>query len=55
MTDSTGTVDAGTEREAAPPRANVLLSVLVVSAFVMILNETILSVALRDLTVDLDG
>lgn len=54
MTDSTGTVDAGTEREAAPPRANVLLSVLVVSAFVMILNETILSVALRDLTVDLD-
>ncbi|MEU6131552.1 MDR family MFS transporter [Saccharopolyspora sp. NPDC047091] len=53
MTDSTRTVDAGTEREAAPPRANVLLSVLVVSAFVMILNETILSVALRDLTVDL--
>jgi MFS transporter, DHA2 family, lincomycin resistance protein len=41
------------DRQATPPRANVLLSVLVASAFVMILNETILSVALRDLTVDL--
>jgi DHA2 family lincomycin resistance protein-like MFS transporter len=39
---------------AAPPaRAGLLLGVLVVSAFVMILNETILSVALRDLTADL--
>ncbi|MBB5907900.1 DHA2 family lincomycin resistance protein-like MFS transporter [Actinoalloteichus hymeniacidonis] len=32
----------------------MLIAVLVASAFVMILNETILSVALRDLTVDLD-
>jgi DHA2 family lincomycin resistance protein-like MFS transporter len=31
----------------------VVIAVLVVSAFVMILNETILSVALKDLTVDL--
>ncbi len=38
---------------AAPPRAGLLIAVLVGSAFVMILNETILSVALRDLTVDL--
>jgi DHA2 family lincomycin resistance protein-like MFS transporter len=41
---------------AAPPgttRAGVVIGVLVVSAFVMILNETILSVALKDLTVDL--
>ncbi|NMO90819.1 multidrug efflux MFS transporter [Actinomycetospora sp. TBRC 11914] len=34
-------------------RAGVVIAVLVVSAFVMILNETILSVALKDLTVDL--
>ncbi|GAB2675757.1 DHA2 family efflux MFS transporter permease subunit [Saccharopolyspora gloriosae] len=54
MTDSTRAVDAESDRgAAAPPRAAVLLGVLVVSAFVMILNETILSVALRDLTVDL--
>ncbi|MFB4317013.1 DHA2 family efflux MFS transporter permease subunit [Actinomadura sp. 21ATH] len=38
---------------AAPPRTALLIGVLVASAFVMILNETILSVALRDLTVDL--
>ncbi|MEU0466570.1 DHA2 family efflux MFS transporter permease subunit [Amycolatopsis sp. NPDC006131] len=37
----------------APPRSGLLIGVLVVSAFVMILNETILSVALRDLTADL--
>ncbi|MBB4684161.1 MDR family MFS transporter [Amycolatopsis jiangsuensis] len=36
-----------------PTRAGLLIGVLVLSAFVMILNETILSVALRDLTVDL--
>ncbi|MCX2730194.1 DHA2 family efflux MFS transporter permease subunit [Saccharopolyspora sp. NFXS83] len=54
MTDSTRAVDTESDRgAAAPPRAAVLLGVLVVSAFVMILNETILSVALRDLTVDL--
>ena len=42
--------------QATPPgttRAGVVIAVLVVSAFVMILNETILSVALKDLTVDL--
>jgi DHA2 family lincomycin resistance protein-like MFS transporter len=37
----------------APDRTLLLIGVLVLSAFVMILNETILSVALRDLTVDL--
>ncbi|GAA4614185.1 DHA2 family efflux MFS transporter permease subunit [Saccharopolyspora hordei] len=40
-------------RGTTPPRAPMLIGVLVVSAFVMILNETILSVALRDLTRDL--
>ncbi len=35
------------------PRSGLLIGVLVVSAFVMILNETILSVALRTLTADL--
>ncbi|GAB3562165.1 DHA2 family efflux MFS transporter permease subunit [Amycolatopsis endophytica] len=47
---TTAPADAAHE---APPRAGLLIGVLVVSAFVMILNETILSVALRDLTVDL--
>jgi DHA2 family lincomycin resistance protein-like MFS transporter len=37
----------------APARPWLLIGILVMSAFVMILNETILSVALRDLTVDL--
>lgn len=41
------------EGEPAVPRAGLLIGVLVVSAFVMILNETILSVALRALTIDL--
>ncbi|MFK0250377.1 DHA2 family efflux MFS transporter permease subunit [Amycolatopsis azurea] len=41
------------DQERAPARAGLLIGVLVLSAFVMILNETILSVALRDLTVDL--
>ena len=51
MTDTTTTAaEPGGE---APPKAFVLIGVLVISAFVMILNETILSVALRDLTVDL--
>ncbi|WP_243788410.1 MDR family MFS transporter [Saccharopolyspora gloriosae] len=53
MTDSTNAVDTEPARGTAPPRAAVLLGVLVVSAFVMILNETILSVALRALTADL--
>ncbi|MEO5874746.1 MAG: DHA2 family efflux MFS transporter permease subunit [Streptosporangiaceae bacterium] len=35
-------------------RATLMLGVLVLSAFVMILNETILSVALRDLALDLN-
>lgn len=46
----------GPTPDAATPgttRAGVVIAVLVVSAFVMILNETILSVALKDLTVDL--
>ena len=34
-------------------KPGLLIGVLVLSAFVMILNETILSIALRDLTVDL--
>ena len=46
-----------TVRDAADhgtqPRSGLLIGVLVVSAFVMILNETILSVALRALTADL--
>ena len=48
------TTGAPTRAETtAPPKAGLLIAVLVGSAFVMILNETILSVALRDLTVDL--
>ncbi|MGW4398633.1 MDR family MFS transporter [Amycolatopsis nivea] len=39
--------------ERPPAKPGLLIGVLVLSAFVMILNETILSVALRDLTVDL--
>ncbi|APU15495.1 MULTISPECIES: DHA2 family efflux MFS transporter permease subunit [Actinoalloteichus] len=55
MIDSVGAATADSDRDAPPPpRANVLIGVLVASAFVMILNETILSVALRDLGVDLD-
>lgn len=45
---------ATTADREAPPRSGLLIGVLVVSAFVMILNETILSIALRDLTADLD-
>ncbi|WP_410646144.1 DHA2 family efflux MFS transporter permease subunit [Amycolatopsis sp. cmx-4-54] len=41
------------DQQRAPAKAGLLIGVLVLSAFVMILNETILSVALRDLTVDL--
>ncbi|TMS53373.1 DHA2 family efflux MFS transporter permease subunit [Mycobacterium sp. DBP42] len=47
-----------TREVAAPPRAqasaNVVIALLVGSAFVMILNETIMSVALPALIVDLD-
>ncbi len=45
--------EATAEDRGSPPRASLLIGVLVVSAFVMILNETILSVALRHLTADL--
>ncbi|MEA5360747.1 DHA2 family efflux MFS transporter permease subunit [Amycolatopsis sp., V23-08] len=52
MTDTVHTAPAS--RTAAPAGSGLLIGVLVLSAFVMILNETILSVALRDLTVDLN-
>src|SRR4051812_30838765 len=51
MTDTVSTPSADLDR--VPVRPGLLIGVLVLSAFVMILNETILSVALRDLTVDL--
>ncbi|WP_206784857.1 DHA2 family efflux MFS transporter permease subunit [Amycolatopsis sp. MtRt-6] len=51
MTETVSTPPADVHR--APARSGLLIGVLVLSAFVMILNETILSVALRDLTVDL--
>jgi len=50
-------IDTAPETGGAPTptrRTGLLIGVLVVSAFVMILNETILSVALRTLTVELD-
>ncbi|MBK1787701.1 DHA2 family efflux MFS transporter permease subunit [Prauserella cavernicola] len=53
MIDSAHSTAAASDERPAAPRATLLIGVLVVSAFVMILNETILSVALRDLTVDL--
>ncbi|RBM14663.1 MFS transporter [Prauserella sp. PE36] len=53
MIDTAPTTAAASGHRPAAPRATLLIGVLVVSAFVMILNETILSVALRDLTVDL--
>ncbi|MGP4017279.1 DHA2 family efflux MFS transporter permease subunit [Saccharopolyspora sp. 5N708] len=53
MIDSASTATADSDRDTTAPQAPVLIGVLVASAFVMILNETILSVALRDLTVDL--
>lgn len=54
MIDAATETSADSDREPAAPRAGLLIGVLVVSAFVMILNETILSVALRDLTVALN-
>ncbi len=51
MTETVSTPPSGLHR--APARSGLLIGVLVLSAFVMILNETILSVGLRDLTVDL--
>ncbi|TCP49975.1 DHA2 family lincomycin resistance protein-like MFS transporter [Tamaricihabitans halophyticus] len=53
MVDTSRVQEAGTDRSTGHPKAGLLIGVLVASAFVMILNETILSVALRDLTVDL--
>ncbi|PXY24631.1 MDR family MFS transporter [Prauserella muralis] len=53
MTDPAPSTTATPEPPPAAPRAGLLIGVLVVSAFVMILNETILSVALRQLTGDL--
>ncbi|QUQ62737.1 MDR family MFS transporter [Kutzneria sp. CA-103260] len=51
MTQTMPTTHAVDSR--APSRSWLLIGILVLSAFVMILNETILSVALRDLTIDL--
>lgn len=53
MVDATSTTTATSERTTSGSRPALVIGILVVSAFVMILNETILSVALRDLTVDL--
>ncbi|QBI55324.1 DHA2 family efflux MFS transporter permease subunit [Streptomonospora litoralis] len=57
MTDTAATAsqtsDHPPDAAAKTPRAGLLIGMLVISAFVMILNETILSVALRDLTVAL--
>ncbi|MDN5920617.1 MAG: DHA2 family efflux MFS transporter permease subunit [Pseudonocardia sp.] len=53
MTTSTSATPTAADRDPTTKRAGLLVGVLVFSAFVMILNETILSVALRDLTVDL--
>jgi len=52
MTHTMPTTRAAESR--APSKSWLLIGILVLSAFVMILNETILSVALRDLTVDLN-
>ncbi|CAM3093435.1 MDR family MFS transporter [Saccharomonospora xinjiangensis] len=53
MIDSVHADNTASGTEGPAPRSGPLIAVLVVSAFVMILNETILSVALRDLTVEL--
>lgn len=52
MTKSTSE-SVTSDEPVTQPKAGLLIGVLVVSAFVMILNETILSVALRDLSVEL--
>jgi DHA2 family lincomycin resistance protein-like MFS transporter len=51
MTDAVRALPAETSRTSG--RTWLVITILVLSAFVMILNETILSVALRKLTVDL--
>jgi DHA2 family lincomycin resistance protein-like MFS transporter len=53
-TAATAAPDRTPNPRPAAPRATLLIGVLVAAAFVMILNETILSVALRALTVDLE-
>ncbi|WP_007027236.1 DHA2 family efflux MFS transporter permease subunit, partial [Saccharomonospora iraqiensis] len=54
MTDTVSPPTTDSDPGTPAPKATLLIGVLVVSAFVMILNETILSVALRDLSVDLN-
>lgn len=62
MTESTlPDTRSGTAAEAAPPgparldpKSRLVISLLLVSAFVVILNETIMSVALPDIMADLD-
>lgn len=44
----------GRAEEALPPGSALLIGILVIAAFVMILNETIMGVALPPLMVDLD-
>lgn len=51
---STGPIVGSERQSTAPPSAGVIIALLVFSAFVMILNETIMSVALPVLIVDLD-
>jgi DHA2 family lincomycin resistance protein-like MFS transporter len=50
MTESSS---APTATSRAPGRSGLVIGILVLSAFVTLLNETILSVALRELTIDL--
>lgn len=51
--DSASDAGRGVDEELPPQRVRTLLGVLIVSAFVVILNETVLSVALPDLMEDL--
>ncbi|GAA0841997.1 DHA2 family efflux MFS transporter permease subunit [Streptosporangium amethystogenes] len=53
MNDTAVDESRGTGDAAVPKGAMMMIATLVASAFVMILNETVLSVALRDLSVDL--
>ena len=53
MIENSPAEHSASDRGSGQARSGTLIAVLVASAFVMILNETILSVALRDLTVEL--
>lgn len=53
QTDATGSTANSTELDRLPPGGKLLIGILVVASFVMILNETIMSVALPRLMVDL--